>query len=230
MRQKLEKVLGFKPSSYENYELSILHSSAAHQQVSQKTEKGFHRHNERLEFLGDSVIDLVIADAIFRKYPDKDEGALTKFRSNIVNRSCLNKIATDIGLDKIIIGNFNRNVLPEDVKGNALEALVGAIYLDKGYKFTYTYVKDTLLAKYLSEHEQEPEYIDYKSELFMWAQKHKHTLEFETIGDIGKGEKKRYVINVLVNKKVLGTGEGASKKKAQQAASKNACKKLNIKI
>lgn len=225
IRKKLLAVLGFKPKSFEYYELAILHSSAANH-----NKPGINRHNERLEFLGDSVIDLVIADVLFRKFPDKDEGALTKLRSTIVNRTCLNKIATDIGLDKLIIGNFNKNILPEDVKGNALEALVGAIYLDKGFKFSYAYVKDVLLVKYLNVKEVEPEYIDYKSELFMWSQKHKQVIEFETVGDIGRGDKKKYVINVLIQGKVLGTGEGSSKKKAQQLASKNACKKLNLSV
>lgn len=226
LHRNIEKVLGFRPGNHGYYELAILHSSAVH-----NNKIGLDKHNERLEFLGDSVLDLVIADVLFEKYPDKDEGALTKLRSTMVNRTSLNKIASDIGLDKLIIGNFSRNIIPEDVKGNALEAMLGAIYIDKGFKFTHKYIKSKIIPRFSPLNgEQHEWYLDYKSELFMWSQKNKQQLVFETVGDIGKGEKKKYIINVIVEGKVLGTGEGPSKKKAQQAASRNACKRLNLSL
>lgn len=221
-QKRIEKVLGFKPGSFENYELALLHSSAA------SNKNGIRRHNERLEFLGDSVLDLVIADVLFHMYPEKDEGDLTKLRSIIVNRAQLNRIACEIGLDKLIKGNFNRNILPDDVKGNALEAIIGAIYMDKGFKFVYKYVRKQIIEKYINFRDIKEDNRDYKSELFMWSQKQRQAISFETVGDMGRGEKKKYVINVIVAGKVMGTGEGSSKKKAQQMASKNACKKLNL--
>ncbi len=224
-QKKIQQTLGFKPGAFEYYEMAMLHSSATANQ-----KKGKIGHNERLEFLGDSVLDLIIADILFLQYPDKDEGELTRMRSVLVNRAQLNYIANEMGLDKLIIGNFVKNILPEDVKGNALEALIGAIYLDKGFAFTYKYVKKKIIEKYIKFQEVMHDHRDYKSELFMWAQKNKQHIRFETVSDTGKGEKKRYVINVLVAGKVAGTGEGGSKKKAEQLACKNACKKLNINI
>lgn len=222
-QKKIEQTLGFKPGAYDYYEMAMLHSSASNHQ-----KKGKNGHNERLEFLGDSVLDLVIADILFLQFPDKDEGELTRMRSVLVNRTQLNRIALEMGIDKLIIGNFVKNVLPEDVKGNALEALIGAIYLDKGFAFAYRYVKKKIIEKHIKFQEVIHDHRDYKSELFMWAQKNKHTIRFETVGDLGKGERKRYIINVMVAGKVAGTGEGSSKKKAEQLACKNACKKLNI--
>lgn len=221
-QKKIEKALKFRPGSFENYELALLHSSAANNQ------NGIRRHNERLEFLGDSVLDLVIADVLFLMYPEKDEGELTKLRSIIVNRGQLNRIATELGLDKLIKGNFNKNVLPEDVKGNALEAIIGAIYLDKGFRFVYKYVRKQIIEEYINFRDIKEDHRDYKSELFMWSQKQRQSICFETVGDSGRGDKKKYVINVIVAGKVMGTGEGSSKKRAQQMASKNACKKLNL--
>lgn len=203
--------------------MALLHSSASANQ-----KKGKSEHNERLEFLGDSVLDLIIADILFLQYPEKDEGELTRMRSVLVNRTQLNRIALEMGIDKLIIGNFSKNILPEDVKGNALEALIGAIYLDKGFAFTYKYVKKKIFAQYINLQEVISVHRDYKSELFIWAQKNKHTIRFETVRNMGKGESKRYVINVFVAGNVVGTGEGSSKKKAEQMACKNACKKLNI--
>lgn len=222
-RKKIENILGFKPVNYAYYEMAFLHSSASSSQ-----KKNINGHNERLEFLGDSVLDLIVADIVYQQFPDKKEGELTRTRAIIVNRSQLNQIAKTLGLDKLIIGNFVRNVLPEDVKGNALEALVGAIYLDKGFQFCQNYIQKNILNKHLNFQELLTENRDYKSELFMWAQRNKKSIRFETVGDKGSATKKRYIINILINGKVSGTGEGVSKKKAEHMASKNACHKLNI--
>lgn len=222
LQRRIDKLLGFKPGSYEDYELALLHSSAANQQ------NGLRMHNERLEFLGDSVLDLVIADVLYLMYPEKDEGELTKLRSIIVNRSQLNRIATEFGIDKLIKGNFNKNVLPDDVKGNALEAIIGAIYKDKGFKFVYRFVRKSILEKHINFRDIKDDHRDYKSELFIWSQKERKPITFETVGDMGKGEKKKYIINCIIDGRVVGTGEGSSKKRAQQMACKNACKKLNL--
>jgi ribonuclease-3 len=185
-------------------------------------------HNERLEFLGDSVLDLVIADEVFHRFPSKDEGDLTRLRSVLVNRTQLNRISGELKIDQFIIGNFVKNIMPEDVKGNALEALIGAIYVDKGFNFAKKFVKKRIVDPHINFQEIMIDNRDFKSELYMWAQKHKKVIRYETIADNGKAEKKKYIINVWVEGKVLGTGEGSSKKKAEQMASQNACKKLNI--
>lgn len=185
-------------------------------------------HNERLEFLGDSVLDLVIADEVFHRFPSKDEGELTRLRSVLVNRTQLNRISCELKIDQFIIGNFVKNIMPEDVKGNALEALIGAIYVDKGFSFAKKFVKKRIVDPHINFQEIMIDNRDFKSELYMWAQKNKKVIRYETIADNGKAEKKKYIINVWVEGKVLGTGEGSSKKKAEQMASQNACKKLNI--
>lgn len=203
--------------------MAFLHSSASKSQ-----KKGINGHNERLEFLGDSVLDLVVAAIVYEKFPDKNEGELTRIRAIIVNRTQLNRIAETLGLDKLIIGNFVKNILPEDVKGNTLEALIGAIYLDKGFQFCQKYIHKNIIEKHVNLKELLSENRDYKSELFMWAQRNKKSIRFETVGDKGSMSKRKYIINVLVNGKVSGTGEGISKKKAEHMASRNACSKLNI--
>ncbi len=135
----MEKILEFPIKDFSYYEQALIHSSAANGKSGNK------HNNERLEYLGDSVLDLVIADMLYQYYPDKDEGELTKLRSIIVQRSQLNRIAEELGLDKYIKGNFNKNVLPDDVKGNALEAFIGAIYLDRGFKQAYKFVKKQII-------------------------------------------------------------------------------------
>lgn len=221
-RKAISDILGYLPQHFELYEQALIHASAA------QVQDGVRIHNERLEFLGDSVLDLVVADYLFKLYPDKNEGDLTRFRSSLVNRLKLNHVASIIGLDRLIIGNFAKDIIPEDVKGNALEAFIGAIYMEAGYQRAETFIQKHIL---LSGKPGLPKLdtTDYKSELFMWAQRHKKQIAFETTREVGKGENRKYVINLLIDDVVLGTGEGSSKKKAQQMASKAAFKKLNLK-
>ncbi len=220
----MERILGFSIKDFSYYEQALIHSSSSNGKSGNKI------NNERLEYLGDSVLDLVIADILYQNYPEKDEGELTKLRSIIVQRTQLNRIADELDLPKYIKGNFNKNVLPDDVKGNALEAFIGAIYLDRGFKVAYRFVKKQIIEKRINLKEIREDHIDYKSELFIWVQKNKKNLKFETISDSGRGDKKKYIINVHVDGKPMGTGEGNSKKKAQQIACKHASKKLNLKF
>ena len=220
----LSNVLLYSIKDFSYYEQALIHSSSSNGKSGNKI------NNERLEYLGDSVLDLVIADILYQNYPEKDEGELTKLRSIIVQRTQLNRIADELDLPKYIKGNFNKNVLPDDVKGNALEAFIGAIYLDRGFKVAYRFVKKQIIEKRINLKEIREDHIDYKSELFIWVQKNKKSLKFETISDSGRGDKKKYIINVHVDGKPLGTGEGNSKKRAQQIACKHASKKLNLKF
>lgn len=224
LKKQIELICGFNIRNFSIYEQAFVHASAAN------VKNGPKINNERLEYLGDSVLDLVIADLLYKEYPNKNEGDLTKIRSLIVQRSQLNRIAEELGLPKFIKGSFNKDIMPTDVKGNALEALIGAIYLDKGYDITSKFILKQLIQKRIKLKEIQEDNIDYKSELFIWAQKNKKTLKFETTSDTGKGDKKRYVINLLVDGKALGTGEGNNKKTAQQIACKNTSKKLNLKF
>lgn len=220
----MEKILEFPIKDFTYYEQALIHASVSNGKFGNKI------NNERLEYLGDSVLDLVIADFLYQNYPEKDEGELTKLRSIIVQRTQLNRIAEELGLPQYVKGNFNNSVMPDDVKGNALEALIGAIYLDRGFKVAYEFVKKQIVEKRINLKEIKEDHIDYKSELFIWVQKNKKSLRFETISDNGRGDKKKYIINVHIDGKPLGTGEGNSKKRAQQVACKHASKMLNLKF
>lgn len=219
----IENVLGFKPKDYSFYVKALTHSSL---QLLDEKEGRF--NNERLEFLGDSILGFLMSDILYRLYADKDEHELTKIRSSLVSRTRLNNIAKEMGFEKIIRGRFNANIIPENVKGNALEAMIGAIYLDKGMKFTYEYIENIILNKYMDFMQVAVDEFDYKSELHIWSNKNQKRIYYETVREEGKADKKRYIINVICEKVVLGTGEGTSKKVAQKVACKNACYKLNI--
>jgi ribonuclease-3 len=224
LQNKIVEILGYTPISFQPYELAFVHSSASLKSEGQRL------HNERLEFLGDSVLDLIVSDYIYQQYPEKDEGELTRMRSALVNRQQLNHVAGRLGLDQWIQGKFSKDMLPEDVKGNTLEAFIGAIYVESGFHKTVAFVSAHLLQPQKHQPGQPKlDTTDYKSELFMWAQRHKKRISFETTRETGRGENRRYVMNLLIEQDVMGTGEGTSKKKAQQMASKAAFKKLNLK-
>lgn len=221
---KITEILGYIPHTFQPYELAFVHSSAGLKLDGQRI------HNERLEFLGDSVLDLIVTDYIYQQHPGKDEGELTRLRSSLVNRQQLNHVAGRLGLEKWIQGKFSKDMIPEDVKGNTLEAFIGAIYVESGFTRTVAFVSAHLLQPFKHQPGQPKlDTTDYKSELFMWAQRNKKQISFETTRETGRGENRRYVINLLIDQEVMGTGEGTSKKKAQQMASKAAFKKLNLK-
>ncbi len=220
--KQIDKILGFKPKDYSHYVKALTHSSL------QLQTEGTKLNNERLEFLGDSILGFLMSDILYRLYSQKDEHELTKLRAFLVSRTRLNRIAAEMGLEKIIKGRFNANIIPDNVKGNALEAMIGAIYLDKGLKFVYQYIEKIILNKYVDYMQVAVDEFDYKSELHIWSNRSHKRIHYETVKEVGKGEKKRYIINVICEKVVLGTGEGTSKKIAQKEACKNACYKLNI--
>lgn len=220
--KKIDKILGFKPKDYSYYVKALTHSSMQIQSADGKL------NNERLEFLGDSILGFLMSDILFRLYTNKNEHELTKLRAFLVSRTRLNRIATEMGLDSVIRGRFNANIIPDNVKGNALEAMIGAIYLDKGLKFVYEYIENIVLNKYVDFMQMADDEFDYKSELHIWSNRNQKKIHYETVKEVGKGDKKRYIINVLCDKVVLGTGEGSSKKVAQKEACKNACYKLNL--
>ncbi len=225
LRKRIRKVLGFRPKRYALYEIALVHSSAVHSKS-----LNFKDHNERLEYLGDSVLDLVIADYLYQKYPDKNEGGLTRMRSALVNRVSLNRVADELGISDLIIGKFNKNITPEDVKGNALEALVGAIYLDRGLAVADRFIRQQILDKELFGTRPGSHVYDFKSELFMWAQKEKKQLRFDLVYEENRGEIRKYIVDLKVDGDSVAEGEGPSKKKAQQVASKKAIQLLGIQL
>jgi len=175
---------------------------------------------ERLEFLGDAILDAVIAEYLFTKFPDEDEGYLTKIKSKVVSRRTLGKIASEMGLSSIMRYNKGRSINLETIEGNAFEALIGAIYLDGGYEKTQKCINNHIFKKYVDFNQVLEEEIDFKSKLFIWSQKNKLPLSFEVVEEKHEGSTWRYTIVVMINEKEYGMGIGSSKKKAEQAAAK----------
>ncbi|UBM57847.1 ribonuclease III [Marinilongibacter aquaticus] len=224
-RKAIERIVGEKPGKDSLYHLAFRHTSASKKTVVE----GFKESNERLEYLGDSVLGMIIAEYLFKKYPFKDEGFLTEIRSRIVNRESLNQVARKIGLDSLIMFDGNRvSHVRTSMYGDAMEALIGAIYLDKGFRFTKRFIVKNLLANYYDLDEIIQNNTNYKSILLTWAQGLSKNVNFEIIQENGKHHSKEFVAQVTVDEEVVSEGRGWNKKKAEQDAARKACNALNI--
>ncbi len=218
-------IVGGKPFNLHPYKVATQHSS-----VAKKVKQGFRESNERLEYLGDAVLGLVVADFIFKKYPFKDEGFLTEVRSRIVSRESLNQVARKIGISQIVKFDVKRKT-PNSHKslyGNALEALVGAIYVDRGFKYSERFIVEKLLMPHYDIDEIISTTKNYKSKLIEWTQKQSKEISFDHVDTIDKGHFKEFVVEVKVDSEPITQGHGLSKKKAEQDASRQACEKLSI--
>ena len=214
---QLTDILGFLPSNIRLYEMAFIHKSA-----SVVLTGGEVINNERLEYLGDAILDAIIADYLFRHYPGKDEGSLTKMRSRMVKRKHLNLLAYRLGINKLIVSHTNPSNISKYLYGNAFEALVGAIYLDKGFRYTRLFI-EKILKKHVDVERLLRSDSDYKSQLIEWAQKTKQEIIFESQEEI-KGE--THIPQFLAKIKIMdvdaGRGYGYSKKEAEQKAAKAA--------
>lgn len=213
--------LGISSNNLDVYRESLLHKSAL-----AKDSSGRLKSNERLEFLGDTILDSVISNYIYAKYPHENEGYLTKMRSKIVNRKSLNQLANDLRLGNYIISN-NLSIQNNNALGNAFEALIGAIYLDKGYDFTRCFIEEKIIKKYIDFDFLERVDTNFKSKLIEIIQRNRADISFDTTGDqIDRNGTVVFMSNILVNGEALCEGEGYSKKEAEQNASKVALQKL----
>jgi len=215
------KILGFFPGDIRVYEEALRHKSF------RELESGKYINNERLEFLGDAILNAIVADIVFKKFKTKNEGFLTNTRSKIVQRETLDHIATELGLHKIIVSATKINAQKSHIVGNALEALIGAIYLDKGYDITYKFIENQIIERYLNIEKLAKKEINFKSKLLEWCQKYRVELVFELIESF-KDEESNPVFQtqVKLNGLLSGVGIGNSKKAAHQEAAKMALKKL----
>ena len=202
---------GYKPKSLVHFHRALTHKSGAAEDTDT---------NERLEFLGDAILDSVVAEFLYRKFPTEDEGYLTKIKSKIVNRRTLGDIGHEMELSNIMNYNNSRSIKLETIEGNAFEALIGAIYLDGGYRKAQESVEKHIFKKYLNLNQLLEEELDFKSKLFIWCQKNKLEIQFEVVSEENFGHEWKYVIEVIINEKAYGRGTGSSKKKAEQVASK----------
>jgi ribonuclease-3 len=211
------KVLGFYPDKIEYYQLAVRHKS-----VSIPTENGCNLSNERLEFLGDAVLNSVVTDILYRRYEDEREGFLTNTRSKIVKRDSLNKLALEIGLDKLIqVTKYVNTHTNNNIYGNALEALMGAIYLDYGYKQCKKFVEQRLFKGFINLEKVAEKEVNFKSKLIEWCQKNKLEMEFILVSEtMSRSSKHIFLSSLIIQGKTICEASGPSKKESQQNVSR----------
>lgn len=215
-------MLGFYPHKISLYQEALMHKSmAAH------AKGGAPVNNERLEFLGDAVLGAVVGEIVFHHFPKKREGFLTNTRSKIVQRASLGKLAEEIGLDKLIRRNEHNQTHNSYLAGNAFEALIGAIYLDRGYKHCKSFIRKKIMRQLIDIDKLAYQEVNFKSKLLEWCQKHKVTLEYILL-DETKDESGSPLFNtkVVIGGTECARGKGYSKKESHQKASKNALHRL----
>lgn len=210
----IKVVTGMAPLNLALYKVALQHSSI---------EEG-HTSNERLEFLGDAILSAIVADYLFKKYPLKEEGFLTDIRSRLVNRDSLNGLARKIHLDKLL--HYNTNLVKRNrgksIYGNALEAFIGAVYLDHGYDACKKFVIERLIVNYISLKELIEHDTNFKSQIIQWAHKQHLQVIFKTLEAKQYEHYKEFTAQVLIGEKVMGEGSGRTKKHAEQMAAQQA--------
>lgn len=219
--KRLRQLLGYTPSNIRVFRRAFSHKSSS------KSKEYGSSNNERLEYLGDAVLGTIVAEYLFRKYPNADEGFLTKMRSKIVKRKALNEIGDKMGLDEFLTHN-NSGRLSRSMLGNALEALVGAVYLDTDYRYTQHFVISKILRGFLDVQELETFDDNYKSQLLEWCQKNRKTIKYEVLSKSKMDNRDRFKVAVLIGNEKKATAEDFSKKSAEQLASHRALITLGV--
>jgi len=220
--KRIKEMTGITPKQLSLYKLAFYHRSTFNELSEQA------QNNERLEYLGDALLNSISAEYLYQKYPNGNEGFLTKMRSKIVKRKTLNYIADAMGLDTLLM-EFNRTHISVSMLGNALEALIGAMYLELGYHKTKKFVTQNLFRKYLDIHNLENNDDNFKSRLLEWGQKNGHDVQYKVLSKFKQDHRDRYRVVVSVNGEDLSTAEDFNKKNAEQQASEAALSKLGIK-
>ncbi len=204
--------------------IAIIHKSA-----STTVSDGKKINNERLEYLGDSILDAIVSNYLFAQFPSQNEGFLTKMRSRIVSRFSLNNIAIAIGLDQLVVSQTSNPLAQKHIYGDALEAFIGALYLDKGFNTTSRWVNRFIFRKQIDLNELEKTENDYKSRIIELAQKYKYSILFDSHeSDENKGHNPHFETKLFLNNKLLGSGFGTSKKEAEQNAAMVALERIDI--
>lgn len=206
----LQANFGYVPRNFEVYRRAFRHKSFAGKNS---------KSNERLEFLGDTVLNTIISDCLFKKFSEKEEGFLTRLRSRLVSRNHLGQLSEKIGLTSVLKSKMSESDQKSTAAGNAFEALVGAMYLDRGYEFTQ--LKITKLFLPIIENIDFEDIQDYKSRVMEWGQKEKKEIAFEVISEEGAEHEKVFEVALVVDGNQVTTGKGKNKKSAEQVASLN---------
>lgn len=217
----VKNLLGFYPRNIYLYKIALSHKSAP-----QVWLKGQQVNNERLEYLGDAVLSSVVADYLYKKFPYQNEGFLTEMRSRIVSRSRFNKLSLKMGLNKLIFQGNGSFTSSKSIFGDTFEALIGAIYLDKGYNFTKKIIITRIIDVHLDVDEIERTDTNFKSRILEFAQRERRQLEFRVLQEIGEGHKKQYMVELFLDNIPVSRGQDFSIKGAEQIAAEKACEEL----
>jgi ribonuclease III len=219
-KKELKNILGFKPGSISLYKTALTHRSIR---------DSIDENNERLEYLGDAILSALVADYLFKRYPYKEEGFLTEMRSKMVNRQQLNDIALKMGLKKITLFNKTDGSLKvSQIFGNTLEALVGAIYLDLGYKKANKWVLEYIILPHMFVDDLENLEINHKNKLYGWANKNGRLLEFETLNEKLENGRRLFTVAAVIDGEQVAQGKAFNKKDASQIAAQVAVEKMGI--
>ncbi|MFL5787888.1 MAG: ribonuclease III [Flavisolibacter sp.] len=219
-KKQLKGILGYTPGNPFLYKTALTHRSV---------KDTIDENNERLEYLGDAILSALVADYLFKRYPYKEEGFLTEMRSKMVNRQQLNDIAVKMGLKKVTVYNkADASLKTSQIFGNTLEALVGAIYLDKGYRKTSKWVNERIIIPHMFIEDLEILEINHKNKLYGWANKNGKQLEFETVNEQMENGRRLFTIAAVINGKTISQGKAFNKKDASQIAAQLAVEKLGI--
>ena len=213
----LQRILGFKPKNMERYRIAFTHRS-----MNIKDQEGNPINYERLEFLGDAMLSAVIASHLYIEVPTGDEGYLTNMRSKIVIREHLNELGKELNLISHVESKIPKGQFGENIHGNLFEALLGAIFLDRGYKYCEKFIYKRVIIPYVDIEKLEGKVISYKSLLIEWCQKEKKTFDFDVYDDTGNDEMRHFAVKLSINNKVVAKARATSKKKAEEKAAKRA--------
>ena len=222
---KVKKILGFNPKDIAIYEEAFTHRS-----MNTTNSEGQPQNYERLEFLGDAMLGAVIASHLFKKVPGGNEGYLTKMRSKVVSREHLNELGRDLDLIQFVKTTIPTQQFGGNIHGNVFEALVGAIYLDRGYRYCEKFIHKRVIKPYVDIEKLEGKIISYKSLFIEWCQKNKKMFRFFVYEDTGNDALKHFAIRLELDGKTVAKARATSKKKAEERAAKRAYYKLQTKI
>jgi len=218
IKRFIRRHFGVRPSTLSHYLEALRHSSSL------SCQKDGLPSNERLEFLGDSVLDMVVVEMLFRQFPLGDEGEMTRMKARLVSREALNWLGEEIGVGHVLDAQTGKGTVHASLLGNAMESLVGAVFLDKGFRRTQRGVLK-LFKRFDMENRLQAT-VDFKSKLHEWGQKRRRKVQFNVVREFKRDGEHRYEMQVLVGGKVMGTSDGPSKKSAEQAAARVACRHI----
>lgn len=222
---RMKKILGFAPK-----DISIYEEAFTHRSMNEKNRDGVPQNYERLEFLGDAMLGAVIASHLFKMVPGGNEGYLTKMRSKVVSREHLNELGRDLELIQFVKTTIPTQQFGGNIHGNVFEAVIGAIYLDRGYRYCEKFIHKRVIKPYVDIEKLEGKIISYKSLLIEWCQKNKKNFRFFVYEDTGNDSLKHFAIRLEINGKTMAKARATSKKKAEERAAKRAYYKLQEKI